>query len=604
MKRLFIAYRDLLGILYRESKFLVISALAATVFMGFLSPFSVWVNREIFNQGLLVATGARAFTEYLPYIVLFVASALLPILVNDLYLYQYVELRSQLILRTAQKGRMLKKLKKMRYEHLESEASMEIIDKAYNRTESSSRHMFPLYFCTTLSAIIGTAGLLYQFAVVKWWLLITIILPFLGEAYLQMKYLTNIYDELEKYWSEERRYSVLGKMLRARDFVRENRLFRASGYLIKTYKERLRTRNKKYETYYFRHLRELFFYDNLMRLSQIGNAVILLVLFLNGQMDIGTLISLTTSLLTMVYSVKGLLGCVVIFTASGYHIQFFSYYDKYFALSEEASGEETHLPEDFTIEFDNVHFAYPGTDRKVLDGLTLTIQNGEKVSIVGKNGEGKTTMIKLLLGLFEPDSGEIRIGGKPLQSYSDAVRAKLFGPVFQDFVKYSISFRENVGVGQVEKMHDEQALARATEKAKLQKTLADLPDGADTLLGRDFEGGTDLSGGQWQRVAIGRAFMGEKPVLILDEPTSQLDPMAESEIYSEFAEMAQGKTAIFITHRLGSTMITDRIYVISEGKVAQFGSHDELLASGGLYAEMFGAQKQWYTAQEGGAQHA
>jgi len=209
-------------------------------------------------------------------------------------------------------------------------------------------------------------------------------------------------------------------------------------------------------------------------------------------------------------------------------------------------------------------------------------------------------MVKLLLGLFKPDSGQILIGGKPLSLYTQAARYRMFGAVFQDFVRYSVSFAENVGVGDVDQIDNDKALGAALRKSKADSFAHDLKNGKETLLGRDFEGGVDLSGGQWQRVAIARAFMGDKPIMILDEPTSQLDPMAESEIYSDFAEMSSGKTTVFITHRLGSTFITDRILVITDGKIAQSGTHDELMSDGGLYADMFNAQKQWYTHNDEG----
>ena len=207
--------------------------------------------------------------------------------------------------------------------------------------------------------------------------------------------------------------------------------------------------------------------------------------------------------------------------------------------------------------------------------------------------------MKLLLGLFEPDRGEILLGGRPLSSYSRKTRTRIFGPVFQDFVKYSISLRENIGIGYLDRMGDRESLAAAARKGKVDEFAGTLPNGYDTVLGRDFEGGVDVSGGQWQRIAIARAFMGDKPILLLDEPTSQLDPVAESELYREFAEMAKGKTAIFITHRLASTMITDRILVIQDGVVTQAGTHEELMAEGGLYADMFNVQKQWYVRSPG-----
>jgi ATP-binding cassette subfamily B protein len=443
-----------------------------------------------------------------------------------------------------------------------------------------------------LSATIGSIGVLYLFASVRWWLLLTILIPFGIDAWFGFKYFYNIYDELEHYWKKERKYGILGNILKARDYVKENRLFQSTDFLIDTYRERLSARNHEYEGFYFKHLSQRFTKRNIIKLAQFGNALLLLMLYLRGGINIGLLISLTLAVFHEVFDLLG--SATGVLQWSGMHIKTFDFYDKYFALSEDEYGGDDTLPEAFTIEFDNVRFTYPGTDREILKGLCFTIGHGERVSIVGENGEGKTTMIKLLLGLFQPTSGEIRVGGKPLSAYSQAVRSRMFGPVFQDFIKYSISLRENIGVGDIEKAGDTGALETVMKKTKVDDFAGGLSEGVDTLLGRDFEGGVDLSGGQWQRIAIARAFMGDKPILILDEPTSQLDPMAESRIYSEFAEMSSDKTAVFITHRLGSTMITDRILVISGGVVTESGSHEELTGRGGLYADMWNSQKQWY----------
>ncbi|MDR0668958.1 MAG: ABC transporter ATP-binding protein/permease [Treponema sp.] len=595
MKRILKAYKDLLGILFAESPPMVIIVFAAALLAGALTPLSVWTNARIFNLGLEVASGAFPFASYIPYLALFAVLALLPAFIGNFFIYSYVSPRCQLILRTAYKGKMLQKLKILKYEHFESEASMEIIDKAYNRTENAARHLFPMYIFGWLSDLTASIGVLYLFAGVRWWLLLTILAPFALESWLSVKYFRNIYEELEHYWKKERRYSILADMLKSRDYIRENRLFRSSDYLIDTYRERLGGRNREYEGFYYKHLRRNFTQRNITRIAQLGNVLLLLALFLAGDLSIGLLITLTLSVFNSVYD--RLVGSFFIFQWAGYHINSFDYYGKYFALSGDRYGSTEEPPEDCTIEFDRVRFTYPGTDREILKGLSFTVKNGEKVSIVGQNGEGKTTMVKLLLGLFEPTGGEIRVGGKPLSSYSPAARRRLFGPVFQDFIKYSIPLGENIGVGDVERAADREAVQAAMKKGGVDFAET-LKDGTDTLLGRDFEGGVDLSGGQWQRIAIARAFMGDKPVLILDEPTSQLDPMAESRIYSDFAGMAAGRTAIFITHRLGSTMITDRILVISEGRVTQSGSHAELMEQGGLYADMFNSQKQWYEVSQ------
>jgi ATP-binding cassette subfamily B protein len=563
-------------------------------------PLSVWVNSQIFNLGLAVASGDLQFIDYIPYLILFVVLALLPVVIGDLFVSSYIRPRGELIIRTAYKGKMLQKLKRLRYEHLENETSMQIIDRVYRQddgAEESASNMFRIYLRNLIISVITSVGVLYLIGSVKWWLLITILVPAVINSYISIKFSRSIYYEMETFWNKDRQYGLLGSMLRSREYIKENRLFGASDYLIETYRKRFSTRNREYERYFFKHLRQKFIGQMFINIAKIGNALLLLMLYLNGDVSIGMMISLTLVIFTGLF--VRLQGITNFIQSSSRHIIMFGYYDKYFTLSEDEHGGDDELPDNLTIEFKDVHFTYPGTDKKILKGLSFKINHGEKVSIVGENGEGKTTMIKLLLGLFQPDSGEIRIGGKLLNEYSEDVRRRLFGPVFQDFIKYSITISENIGIGDIDKINDEQAVADAMRKAKADTFAETLTNGKDTLLGRDFEGGVDLSGGQWQRIAIARAFMGDKPILILDEPTSQLDPMAESRIYSEFAEMSDNKTAVFITHRLGSTVITDRIFVIADGRVTQSGSHNELMEQSGLYADMFNSQKQWYIKSEG-----
>lgn len=595
MKRLFYAYRELLGIIYKEAPVMVVLTFHAAILLGCVSPLSVYVNTHIFNDGLAVAEGSMSFGQYLPFLIAFFFLEAVPPVIDNIFIYGYVESRSVLILRTALRGRMLRKIKRMKYEHFENEQSLEIIDKAYHRAENSARHMFPLYVTYTLSSMVAGAGSLYYLACVRWWLLLTVLIPFLLETWWSAKHNYNIYEELETYWKQERSYTILGEMLRKRQYLRENRLTGSTDYLVHTYTERMRRRNKEYEKYYFRHLKHHFTIDHLTQFAPILNVFLLLFLFLRGEMSVGLFISLSMMMYGSIYHSLG--GCMLLFSASGYHIQFFNYYDKYFALSEEEQGEIQDAPEQVSIEFRDVWFRYPGTNRDILKGMSFRIEAGEKISVVGENGEGKSTMIKLLLGLFAPDRGEILINGRTLSDYSDRARGQIFGTVFQDFVRYSITVEENVMLGDLEH-GDQEAYRRAVKRAGAEEFINRLPNGKDTLLGRDFEGGVDLSGGQWQRIAMARALMGDKPVLILDEPTSQLDPVTESRLYQEFAEMAEEKTAVFITHRLASTMITDRIYVLSGGKVAECGSHGKLMERGGIYAEMFESQKKWYQQGE------
>ena len=595
MKRIFRTYQDLVGIIFRESPGIVFITFACTVLCGVLTPFQIYVNQNVFDGGLAVARGQMAFSDYVLFLVLFVVTALLPEIIDGV-VYNFVEPRSLLILRTAYRARMLRKLKTMKYEHYENEDSVKIINKAYYNAESSARHLWPMYFYFRFAALIASMGTLVYIASIRWWLLLTVLLPFLAETYVSTKNNFNIYNELETFWKKERKYSMLGASLKSRDYTKELKAYGNSGYLIRNYREQLNQRNRDYERYYFKNLRKILMGSNITKISSIVNVILLLVLFGNGYLSIGLFMAVTNVMFGSVYD--DLDSFAGFFKWSGMHINNFQNYDRFFALSDESEGTCTAPPEVFDIEFRDVWFRYPGTDKDILKGLTFRVAAGEKASVVGENGEGKSTMIKLLLGLFTPDKGEILVGGRDLAVYPLSVRTRMFAPVFQDFSRYSITIRENIGVGDIERLDQEDRIRAAAKMGKADLFTEKLEKGYDTLLGRDFRDGVDLSGGQWQRIAISRAFMGDKPILLLDEPTSQLDPMAEAQLYQEFAHMAEHRTALFITHRLGSTMITDKILVIKDGKIAESGTHQELMAEEGIYARMFQAQKQWYQHDE------
>lgn len=250
------------------------------------------------------------------------------------------------------------------------------------------------------------------------------------------------------------------------------------------------------------------------------------------------------------------------------------------------------------IEFRNVTFSYPGTDKKVLDGINITVEPGEHLSIVGLNGAGKTTFIKLLCRLYDPTSGEILLDGKNIKDYDYAEYMEQFAPVFQDFKLFGFTMGENVLLKETEFQTpaERQKLDALLKQVELDGMVGKLSKGADTTLFKMFEeDGVEPSGGEQQKLAIARALYKNAPVIILDEPTAALDPIAEYEIYRQFHTLVGDKTAFYISHRLSSCRFCDRIAVFSDGKIAEYGSHDELAAvPGGIYAKMFEAQAQYY----------
>lgn len=298
-----------------------------------------------------------------------------------------------------------------------------------------------------------------------------------------------------------------------------------------------------------------------------------------------------------------------------------------------------------SLEFRNVHFHYPGSEEYILKGLSFKLEAGRHYAFVGKNGAGKTTIAKLLTGLYTEYEGEILVNGKELCQYPVSAVKAMFSVVYQDFAKYYIEMKDNIALGDVNRMSRKTEAPRVTEGkaaisakteaprvterkaaisaeteaprvaegkaaisaeadppteekaarlAGLDEVIGRLENGIDTPLGKILKGGQDLSGGQWQRVTIARSLVSRAPVKILDEPTSALDPVSESNLYHDFERLMEGKTTIFVSHRLGSTKLADEILVIDGGKIIERGTHDMLMAANGQYAEMFEAQREWY----------
>ncbi len=264
-------------------------------------------------------------------------------------------------------------------------------------------------------------------------------------------------------------------------------------------------------------------------------------------------------------------------------------------LAEATNEGETAAGAERGIRFEGVSFRYPGQTRLALEKLDLFVPRGQNVALVGHNGSGKTTLIKLLTRLYTPTEGRILLDGKDLADWDiDALRRRI-GVVFQDYNRYQLTARENVGFGSTPHMEDEDRLTRAVSRGGAEEVLAALPGGLDTQLGRWFKDGTELSGGQWQKVALARAFMREEAdVLVLDEPTAALDAEAEHAVFERFRKLAEGRTTFVVSHRFPTVRMADRILVIDAGRVIEEGNHEGLVAEGGRYARMFALQAEGY----------
>jgi ATP-binding cassette subfamily B protein len=246
------------------------------------------------------------------------------------------------------------------------------------------------------------------------------------------------------------------------------------------------------------------------------------------------------------------------------------------------------------FEFRGVSFRYPGTERQVLNRLDFHLHPRERVALIGENGQGKTTIVKLITRLYDPTEGQVLLDGVDLKEYRLEDLYREIGVIFQDFTRYEMTARENIAVGRIEEIDDLKMLETAARKSLADAVIGRLPGGYDQMLGRRFETGVDISGGEWQKVALARAYLRDAQLLVLDEPTAALDARSEFEVFQRFAELTAGKMALFISHRFSTVRMADRIVVLENGKIAEEGSHEQLARLGGRYKEMFEMQAASY----------
>jgi len=245
-------------------------------------------------------------------------------------------------------------------------------------------------------------------------------------------------------------------------------------------------------------------------------------------------------------------------------------------------------------EFRNVSFSYPGSEKRVLDRVSFRIEAGERIALIGENGAGKTTIVKLLSRLYDPVAGEILLDGVDLRDYDvDDLRREI-GVIFQDYMRYDMTAADNIGLGRVEALDDRGRIQQAAAQARAGSVIDALPAGFEQMLGRRFDGGVDLSAGQWQKIALARAYMRDAQVLVLDEPTASLDARAEFEVFRQFTTLTRGKMAVLISHRFSTVRMADRILVLEAGQIVEQGSHEDLVAGGGRYSELFELQAAGY----------
>src|SRR5216110_11717 len=427
------------------------------------------------------------------------------------------------------------------------------------------------------------------------WLLllltIAVVPAFLGEAHFASLGYSLLFQ-----WTPERRLLDYLRYMGASDeSAKEVKLFGLSNFLVGRYSQ---LSDKFYEENKKLAVRRNLVSTLLVTVGTLGYygayAVIIYRAVL-GAFTIGTLTFLAGSFRQSRDSIQRvLLALSQIYEQSLYLSDLFTFFDVRTTVVSKPGARAVPRPIREGFTFERVGFRYPGSDRWAVRGLTFDFGPLERIALVGENGAGKTTLVKLLARLYDPDEGRILLDGVDLRDYDLESLRKNTGIIFQDFVRYDFILRENIGVSQVEALDDDARIREAARRSLADSVAQRVPQGFDQMLGRRFDNGVDLSGGEWQKVALARAYMREAQVLILDEPTAALDARAEYEVFLRFAELTKGRMAVLISHRFSTVRMADRILVLQGGELVDQGTHEELVARGGLYAELFSLQAAGY----------
>jgi len=471
------------------------------------------------------------------------------------------------------------------------------------RREASSRPVALLSesfsLVQNIITLVGYAVMLARFSS---WVVVGLLLATLPATISEMRY-SKIAFRIRNWRSpESRRLLYLEYVLANDEHVKEVKLFGIGPHLLERYRtlaesffeedKRLAIR-RAFLTHVFSLIGTLAFYATYAVLAlaavaariTLGNLTLYVVSLRQGQQSFQSVLS----------------GIGNLYEHNLYMSNLFSY----IALAEQSelaeqarAARRARAPatgETSGIRFEDVGFRYPKKDAWALRHLNLEIAAGDSIALVGENGAGKTTFVKLLAGLYQPSEGRIVLDGRDLQDYAPEELRKRFGVLFQDFNKYQLKLRENIGLGSVDHLSDEARIERAAERGGAAELLHALPGGLDAALGHWFEKGSELSGGQWQKVALARAFMREDAdILVLDEPTAALDAQAEHAVFERFRELAKGRTTIVISHRFPTVRMAKTILVLEHGQIVERGSHDALLERDGKYAQMFRLQAAGY----------
>lgn len=593
------------GLVWRTGPWILFSMLAIAILQGFLPVIGSKISQLVINemQGSFGQVGSASDFLHSPVFFLLVFLFSYNILDSLISVFKTIVTRisGELVVRTV-KLEIMNKARELDLRSFDLPSFYEKLENANREAGNRPLQVLSSTF-SIVSAVITLVSYIIILASVLWWAALVVILVSVPSAIIHFYYRRKNFEYMRRRSHDRRQMSYYSDILVNKDLAKEVRLFDLSDTFIGKYRAAFGK--------YFAGIRSLILQENIWHMAIVvvsavvncGFYAYFAYLVVSGQSQLGDYTLYTGALM----AVAGRVSTLITISATIYEGTLFVDNLTTF-LKEETTVVPVLPPEQaaegarhvsrgvpHTIVFEHVSFCYPGSDRRVLDDVSLTIRPGETLVLVGLNGAGKTTLIKLLTRLYDPTEGRILLDGHDIREYEVKELYAMFGIIFQDFGKYAETVSENIRFGDIHRDGTAEDIQKAADDANAADFIRRLPDGFDTPLMRVFEeNGVELSIGQWQKLSIARAFYSDSDVLILDEPTASLDPMAEQEIFNQFDRLRQDKTTIFVSHRLSSATVASKIAVLEYGRLIEEGDHKSLMAARGRYFELFSTQAKRY----------